>query len=1074
MRTALKCFALVAVLLLPATVFAQASLTGTVRDASGGVLPGVTVEAASPALIEKVRTGVTDGSGQYRIVDLQPGTYSLTFTLPGFNTVRRESIELTGNQTLTIPVDMRVGGLQETITVTGETPVVDVQNATRQLVMSDELIATIPATRAAGALLNATPGIIVGETGAAVSPTMTAFNARSSTINSTSVAGEGRYAINGFPLTAARSGGFASVVYDTVNAEEVAVTVGGGLGESDIGGPLMNIVPKSGGNSLSGSAFLNTAGDWSSSNNITSELQALNPNLREAAGVINAYDYNASLGGPIVKDKLWFYGSYRKLDTSIPQDGIVANANTGNAARWDWVPDDSVTSRLIQGRSMIIGRVTGQFGKNRIRFYSERQARCEGSSLTLDGDGCHKRGEDWIGLGNNQAPTQMSPEATSTAGRGYFDVPFFVNQATWTNTASNKLLFDAGIQYFRYQPIFGHPSPDAVTGLIPVTEQSNALRCVNAAGAFVANVGCTAANMNTLRWAPVANYRYRAVESWGPATGDTDDINGSVSYVTGAHNTKVGYQYRMLDLQDDDLANDTQLGYRFNQGVPNAVSYYLPEMGRRTITKTHGIYVQDTWTLARLTVQGALRWDRASSYAPVEGNGTFGKSSFLNPQPITIQETKGVDAYNDLTPRVGVAYDVFGNGKTALKMNWGKYLAYAANDSPYTSTNPGATIVRNVANRGWNATVAAGGNGDLVVDCNLLNPNANGECAAVTGNSRNFGTAGAATQVDPAVLSGWGVRPGDTQTTITLQQELLPRVSGDVSYTHRSFHGFFVTDDLNRPVATSYESYTLTAPTDPRLAGGGGYPVVVFVPTAAANALGTQTILRRESFFGDERQSTWDGFEVTVNARMRSGLMASVGTSTGRAKVDTCATATKYNQITNAVLGTADGPNPRGCNNVEPWQMAIGGSASYTLPKVDVLVSAVLRSRPPALLGNTPNTAATWQVPNSVIAAALGHLPPGATATGTTNIPLGDNEHRIYADNRRTQLDMRFAKIIRFGRTRTDIGVDLNNVTNANFALGYNNTYVYNTDNAPRPSGWGTPASITNPRFVRLNFTVNF
>ena len=1061
MRTALKSLTLVAVLLLPATAFAQASLTGTVRDASGGVLPGVTVEAASPALIEKVRSAVTDGSGQYRIVDLQPGTYSLTFTLPGFNTVLREKIELTGNQTLTIPIDMRVGGLEETITVTGETPVVDVQNATRQLVMSDETIQTIPATRAAGALLNATPGIVVGETGAALSPTMTAFNARSSGINSNSVAGEGRYAINGFPLTAARSGGFASVVYDTVNAEEVAVTVGGGLGESDIGGPLMNIVPKSGGNSLSGSAFLSTAGEWSSGNNITSELQALNPNLREAPGVINAYDYNLSLGGPIVKDKLWFYGSYRKLDTATAQDGIVANRFAGDPTHWDWAPDNDVAGRLLQGRSMIIGRVTGQFGKNRIRFYSEYQARCEGSTLTLDGEGCHKRGDDWIGLGNNQAPTQMSPEATSTAGRGYFDVPFYVNQATWTNTASNKLLFDAGIQYFRYQPIFGHPAPDGITNLIPVTQQSNAINPATG-----------------IPFAPVANYRYRGVESWGPAKGDTDDINGSVSYVTGAHNMKVGYQYRMLDLQDDDLANTTQLGYRFNGLTPNAVSYYLPEMGRRTITKTNGLYVQDTWTLARLTVQGALRWDRASSYAPVEGNGTFGKSSFLNPTPITIVETKGVDAFNDLTPRVGVAYDVFGNGKTALKMNWGKYLVYAANDSPYTSTNPGATIVRSVANRGWNSQAPVG-NGDLVVNCNLLNPDANGECAAVVGNSRNFGTAGSATQVDPAVLSGWGVRPGDTQLTFGLQQELVPRVSLDFSYTHRSFHGFFVTDDLNRNVDTAYESYTLTAPQDSRLADGGGYPVTVFVPTAAANALGTQTILRQESFFGDERKSIWDGFEVAVNARMRNGLMTQLGTSTGRGSVNTCATATEYNQVTNAAAGTSDGPNPRGCDNVEPWQTTIRGSASYTIPKIDVLVSAVVRSLPSALLGATPNTSATWQVPNSVISNALGHLPPGATATGTTNIPLTDNEHRVYADNRRTQLDMRFAKIVRFGRTRTDIGVDVNNVTNSNFALGYNNTYIYGAtptagDNVPRPAGWGTPTSIVNPRFVRLNFTVNF
>ena len=141
-----------------------------------------------------------------------------------------------------------------------------------------------------------------------------------------------------------------------------------------------------------------------------------------------------------------------------------------------------------------------------------------------------------------------------------------------------------------------------------MTEQSNALNPATG-----------------IPFAPVANYRYRAVEEWGPAKGNTDDIMGAVSYVTGAHNAKIGYQYRRLDLQDDDFANSTQLGYMFNRGVANAVHYYLPEMGRRTLTFTNGLYVQDTWTHQRLTVQGALRFDRASSYAPVEGNGTFGK-----------------------------------------------------------------------------------------------------------------------------------------------------------------------------------------------------------------------------------------------------------------------------------------------------------------------------------------------------------------------------------------------------------------------------------------------------------------
>jgi hypothetical protein len=183
--------------------------------------------------------------------------------------------------------------------------------------------------------------------------------------------------------------------------------------------------------------------------------------------------------------------------------------------------------------------------------------------------------------------------------------------------------------------------------------------------------------------------------------------------------------------------------------------------------------------------------------------------------------------------------------------------------------------------------------------------------------------------------------------------------------------------------------------------------------------------------------------------------------------VNTCETITKYAPTTATNTGSA-GPDPRGCNNVEPWQSTIRGLASYTISRIGVLVSATVRSQPP------PQITANWQVPSSVVVAALGHLPPGLTAAGTTTIALTDNEHRVYADGRRTQIDMRFAKILRFGRTRTDVGVDLNNLLNTNYPTQYNTAYVYNTDNAPRPSGWATPTGIYNPRFVRLNFTVNF
>jgi hypothetical protein len=698
---------------------------------------------------------------------------------------------------------------------------------------------------------------------------------------------------------------------------------------------------------------------------------------------------------------------------------------------------------------MIIGRMTGQAGKSRLTFNSEYQHRCEGTPLKVDTQGCHNRGSDWIGLGNNQAPTQMSPEATSTAARGYFDAPYYINQGSWSMPMTSKLLLEAGYTAFRYNPLFGFPPPDGITNLIPVTEQSNAF--IN---------GTSGA-----RWAPVANYRYRGVEQWGWAVGKTDGWQASASYVTGAQSIKVGYQGNRLDQLDQTLTDADNMSYRFNQGVPNAVTYWLPDFGHRTLTNLHGVYAQDSWTYNRLTLQGALRWDRASSYSPVEGNGTTRLSQF-NTQPYAFPVVPGVAAYNDLTPRVGVAYDVFGTGKTAVKFNWGKYLAYGANDAPYTSSNPAVTIQSSVTNRGWID------NGNKIVDCDLNNPAANTRngdtCAAVTGNSINFGKANTTTIVDPKMLSGWGVRPGDTQATILLQQEIIPRLSGEFSYTHRSFHGFFVTDDLNRNAATAYETYTLTAPVDPRLPGGGGYPITSYIVTAAAGPTAAKTYQTVETDFGPERDSHWDGFDVTFNARLRSGLVASIGTSTGRAIVDTCATATKYNQVSVGLVTAELGPDPRGCRNIDPFQTTVRGLASYTIPKVDVLVSATVRSQPALPL------TATWQVPNSVINAALGHAGFGLIANGTTNINLIDNSNKLFADNRRTQIDMRFAKVLRFGRTRSDIGIDLFNLLNTNYATAYNGTYVFSSDNTPRPAGWATPTGIYAPRFVRINYTIDF
>ena len=310
--------------LLPLQVFAQGTLTGTVRDASGAVLPGVTVEAGSPALIEKVRTVVSGSTGQWRIVDLRAGTYTLTFTLEGFSTVKRDGIELTGSATLTIPVDMRIGSLQETITVSGETPVVDVQSTRRETVLNASVLESLPATRSYGALLNSIPGLTIsGSVSAQTTPTMTLFTAHGGDPL------EGRITIDGLTVAAAFNGaGVSSFTYNVTNVEEMQVTVSVGLGEAETGGPSMNLIPRTGGNTFRGSGFWSGAGEWSRGENIDDYLRSIG--ITRGPALITAWDGNAAFGGPIRRDRLWFYGSVRSFESGQAVEGVFANAYAGD------------------------------------------------------------------------------------------------------------------------------------------------------------------------------------------------------------------------------------------------------------------------------------------------------------------------------------------------------------------------------------------------------------------------------------------------------------------------------------------------------------------------------------------------------------------------------------------------------------------------------------------------------------------------------------------------------------------------------------------------------------------------
>jgi hypothetical protein len=398
-----------------------------------------------------------------------------------------------------------------------------------------------------------------------------------------------------------------------------------------------------------------------------------------------------------------------------------------------------------------------------------------------------------------------------------------------------------------------------------------------------------------------------------------------------------------------------------------------------------------------------------------------------------------------------------------VKFNIGHYLDAATNDSEYTSNSLAARIVR-TGTRDWNDRTFPVGDprrDNKIIDCEILNFAANGECPAATGDTLNFGSvSGNIQQVNQDTLHGWNVRQSDWQWGITVQQEVIPRMSVEVSYNRRWFLGEKVTDNTLRG-PEDYQPFTITAPVDPRLPGGGGYPITLNLVTQAASDRGTKNYVTFERDFGPERDSHWDGVDFTLNARLRQGLTVQFGTQTGRSIVNNCATAANID-------GGGVIKDLRSCNDVDPFQTTIRGLASYTVPWVDVLVSGTVRSQPPL------ERVANWAFPNTLIRDALGRLPPGGSATGNTTVNLLDADHLLFADERRTQIDMRFAKILRFSGRRVDVGVDLSNLLNTNYATTYENGYQFSAGNTQMGGTWGNPTAIYSPRFVRWNVTFDF
>jgi hypothetical protein len=1004
---------------IPAAASAQGALAGGVTDPTGAALADVTVEASSGALIEKARRTVTDKNGRYRIEDLPPGAYSLSFTGPMWQPHRVERVEVTGSRTVAVDVVLALERLAEHISVTSQMPAIDVHSTTQEVILAGQLVKAIPAARSYNALLPLVPGVVTNVNDVITEPASASFPIHGGRAN------EGRLLLNGLNIGSPPNGNSATTyAFDPGEALEVTFTTAGALGESETGGLVMNLVPKIGGNTTRGSFFAAASNENLHANNLSAALTAQGIMVTPFDRI---YDVSASVGGPILGDRLWYFAHGRSSGSRKKSPNVFYNLNAGDASRWRYVPDPgrrAYSDRTFENAS---ARLTWQVARrHRLTAFWDAQAICRGCTGATPG---------------LAEPQRVSPEAVGVLGRR-----LDLAQVTWSSPVTGRLFLDAGFSGTHFGVGNFERQPNPTRELIRVVEQCAA--------------GC-AGNGN------VPGLTYRSQDFSDAHTGSYL-WRAAASHVTGTRSLKVGYQHTFMTDDRTWMTNTQTLAYRVNNGVPNQLTQSIAPWVNDTRVAWSAVFAQGQWTRDRVTLQAALRFDRARSWFPRQ---QVGPSRFL-PDPIVVPETRGVDSYKDVTPRAGLAWDIFGTGRTALKVTIGKYLEGAGASGTYASTNPTLRMPRTTPVFGTGGVTRAwtDANGNFAPDCNLLDPAAQdlrpsgGDLCGVMSNTQ-FGSTILTSEFDSRILDGWSVRPSDWLVSASIHHQLGARSSVAVTYTRRSFHEFTVVDNhLLEP--SDMTPFSVTAPLDPRLPGGGGYVVSGLYDVVPGKAGLVDNYVTESGRFGSWSQR-FDGVDVLLHVRAASGLTIMGGTSTGRTLADNCEVRARLPELATTTTGTSAfgaGLAASAVTPVSPYcRVSYGlltqlrGLATYTVPWIDLQVSAAIQSKPGAML------AANYAVPNAAVSPSLGRDLSGNAANVTVNLVTPGS---LYGD-RINQLDLRVAKPLRIGRWRTTIGVDVFNLVNSSAVLTYNNTYV--------PGGlWLQPLTVMSPRFVRLTGGIDF
>jgi len=1014
--------------LVPRLALAQgigaASIAGVVKDASGAVLPGVTVEAASPVLIEKVRTTVTDSEGRYQLAELRPGTYTLTFTLAGFTTFKRDGLQLTPNFAATINADLKVGELTETITVTGESPLVDTRSVSKAQVISQETLSALPTAKSVGSMLAFVPGAVSPANGVdsggskgEQSVRISVFGARPN---------DQRQMTNGLMYTNLNGDGGGRLYFvNPVTIQENVIDLGAaGSALYQTSGAVVNTIPREGGNRFSGTGFGAYTNHNLQASNLSDELKAWG--LTVVNGVRDIYDANGLFGGPLVKDKWWFVASGRRSGSTLRAASLFHDANLTD---WVYTPDTSRPVDPVEYNRNYQFRTTFQLGKDKFGASTDIQRHYRDQAF----------GQLDQGIARVEANAAMCHNDSLT-------------QFTWSRPQSNKVLYEGG----------GSVSLNAfgTANFGTALDGSDYEEC-GQSEPFRVNIADAARGAN-----------YHGVGAIGIGISNLFVGRFATSYVTGAHNFKTGLYLVRGNVTGNTINRADDVGglpisYTFTNGVPTGLTEFADRGTDAHMNHDLALYAQDSWNVKRLTLNLGLRFDWITQRVGEvvhPANALFGG--------YTTPAVDGTPNWKDLSPRIGAAYDLFGNGKTAIKGGINRYVAGASTGvaSLYGPTATSSTT------RNWTDS-----NGNFYPDCDLKNGAAQNLAATGGDVCGAFNTPSVGTYVpsqsviDTNFTQGWFKRQYNCRATATIEQQLTNNLAVAATYANAFYGNFQVTDNLNLS-PSDFDPYCITLPVDPRLGRSGQQLCGLYdqrISPLTSNLIGfADSYVDKYNVNGIAQHAQtehFSGFDVQLNGRFRRGT-AGGGWSTGNTIQNTAISAN--GGITNNSINqcfVVDNPEQltsqvAPCQVNNPYQHRFRFNGSYEIPWGGVQVAAVYQDLPgPLIVANRTYTSAEI---NAQATGALGRNLRLATRTIDMLEPFS-----MFGDRVR-QMDMRVSKLFRFGAQRFQANMDIYNLANASTATFIRNTYT--APGAVTTTPWLQPTQVMDGRFVKFSAQFDF